>query len=72
MEWKKKQTLPEVKFTMWTELSFEPVIARVESELNAKHVSPSVWYGWPEEQSCQRCQTKQSPLIFMVAILKVR
>jgi hypothetical protein len=45
MECKKKQTLPEVMFTMWTELSFEPVIARVESELNAKHVSPSVWYG---------------------------
>lgn len=39
---KKENTLPLVIFTMWTELSFEPVRARLESELMAKHVNPSV------------------------------
>lgn len=36
------QTFPVVILTMCTELSFEPVRARVESELIVKHVSPSV------------------------------
>lgn len=37
-----KCTFPVVIFTMWTELSFEPVRARDESDVIAKHVNPSV------------------------------
>jgi len=43
----KIHTLPVVIFTIWTDPSTEPVRAIVEVEFIAKHVNPSVWYGWP-------------------------
>lgn len=43
----KIHTLPVVIFTIWTDPSTEPVRAIVEVEFIAKHVIPSVWYGWP-------------------------
>lgn len=38
----KINTLPVEIFTIWTDPSLEPVRARVEVELIAKHVNPSV------------------------------
>lgn len=39
----KEHTFPVVMFTIWTDPSSEPVTARVESELIAKHVNPAEW-----------------------------
>lgn len=52
--------------TTWIEPSSQPVTARVESELIAKHVNPAVWYGWPRRQNESKLQSKDQKKITII------